>query len=281
MRRLVSFASLIVVLTVCTALGGKQDGKGGGGKGAAKAARAGGGGGGAGRGMGAGMGRAGGGRNNAFRGGQGAGSHREGGAGGGNNAGQRGGNNAGQRNANAGGKSAASSGRGLHARGANGFRNATGIHHQALHSHTGFARTQGITRVNHWHVQKYSVVVHNYHHVVRDRVWWTSHYSRVVLVDGGGWYYWDAGYWYPAWGYDPAFAGYAYDGPIYSYDNLPPDQVIINVQTELRFQGYYDGPIDGQLGPQTRAAISEYQRDHDLERTEVADEPTVDSLGLV
>jgi peptidoglycan hydrolase-like protein with peptidoglycan-binding domain len=74
---------------------------------------------------------------------------------------------------------------------------------------------------------------------------------------------------------------YAYDGPIYSYDNLPPDQVIMNVQTELSFQGYYDGPIDGQLGEQTRAAIAEYQRDHDLEITKVADEPTVDALGLV
>ena len=69
------------------------------------------------------------------------------------------------------------------------------------------------------------------------------------LAAGGGYYYWDAGYWYPAWGYDPAFSVYVYDGPIYSYANLPPDQVIVNVQTELQDQGYYIGEIDGQLGP--------------------------------
>jgi hypothetical protein len=154
------------------------------------------------------------------------------------------------------------------------------VHHAALHSHAGFNRASGVTRVNRVHVQRYSVVVRNYHAVYHDRGYWCSHYSRIVVV-GGGYYYWDAGYWYPAWGYDPGFQVYAYDGPIYSYDNLPPDQVIMNVQTELRFQGYYDGEIDGQLGPLTQAAIADYQRDHDLEITQVADEPTVGSLGLV
>lgn len=30
----------------------------------------------------------------------------------------------------------------------------------------------------------------------------------------------------PAWGYNPAQAYYPYNGPIYAYHNLPPDQVI-------------------------------------------------------
>jgi hypothetical protein len=66
-----------------------------------------------------------------------------------------------------------------------------------------------------------------------------SHYNRVVFRFGG-WYYWNGGYWYPAWGYDPD-AYYAYDGPIYAYNDLPPDQVVANVQAALQQQGYYHG----------------------------------------
>jgi len=130
-----------------------------------------------------------------------------------------------------------------------------------------------------YHVRNYRDVFHNYHPIRHDRGWYHTHYDRVAFV-GGGYYYWDGGYWYPAWGYDPVVAVYAYDGPIYSYDNLPPDQVIVNVQTELQDQGYYTGNVDGQLGPQTRDALGAYQADHNLEVTSAVDEPTVESLGL-
>jgi hypothetical protein len=122
-------------------------------------------------------------------------------------------------------------------------------------------------------------VFHNYHAVRHDRGWYTSHYDRVVVM-GGGYYYWDAGYWYPAWGYDPAFSFYVYDGPIYSYDNLPPDQVTMNVQAQLQDAGYYTGDVDGQVGPKTRDALGAYQADHNLEVTAAIDEPTVEALGL-
>ena len=101
-----------------------------------------------------------------------------------------------------------------------------------------------------------------------------------VVIVGGGYYYWDAGYWYPAWGYDPAFSFYVYDGPIYTYDNLPPDQVTMNVQIALQDEGYYTGEIDGQVGPKTRDALGAYQSDHNLEVTSAVDEPTVEALGL-
>src|SRR5207247_2089961 len=78
-----------------------------------------------------------------------------------------------------------------------------------------------------------------------ERNWWRNHYNRVVFVYGG-WYAWNAGYWIPAWGYD-SNAYYAYDGPIYAYNNLPPDQVIANVQAALQEQGYYQGEVDGLL----------------------------------
>jgi hypothetical protein len=111
-----------------------------------------------------------------------------------------------------------------------------------------------------------------------DRWWYHRHFDRILFVFGG-WYFWNAGYWYPAWGYDP-YAYYFYDGPIYGYNDLSPDQVIANVQAALADQGYYDGAIDGILGPLTRAAIARYQQDHGLYVTSAIDEPTLASLGM-
>ena len=119
----------------------------------------------------------------------------------------------------------------------------------------------------------------NYRSVWHDKFWWSNHYSRVILVSGG-WYYWNAGFWYPAWGYDSGNAYYPYDGPIYAYNNLPPNQVIGNVQLALQQQGYYHGEVDGLLGPLTRAAIADYQRDHRLYVTSAIDHPTLQSLGM-
>ena len=118
----------------------------------------------------------------------------------------------------------------------------------------------------------------NYRSEWHDRDWWRHNHSRIVFVFGGP-YYWNSGYWYPAWGYDPG-AYYAYDGPIYGYNDLPPDQVIANVQTALQQQGYYQGEVDGLLGPQTRAAIGEYQRATGLAETAAIDQPTLESLGM-
>ncbi|HEU5313382.1 MAG TPA: peptidoglycan-binding domain-containing protein, partial [Candidatus Udaeobacter sp.] len=118
----------------------------------------------------------------------------------------------------------------------------------------------------------------NYRPVWHDRNWWGSHYNRVVFVYGG-WYYWNAGWWYPAWGYAPN-AYYAYDGPIYAYNGLPPDQVVANVQAALQAQGYYQGDVDGLLGPLTRTAIADYQRDNGLYMTSAIDQPTLESLGM-
>ncbi len=111
-----------------------------------------------------------------------------------------------------------------------------------------------------------------------DRNWWRSHYDRIVLVNGG-WYYWNAGYWYPAWGYD-SYAYYPYDGPIYAYNGLAPDQVIADVQSQLQRDGYYEGPIDGILGPMTREAIADFQADNGLAVTSAIDEPTLSTLGI-
>ena len=112
-----------------------------------------------------------------------------------------------------------------------------------------------------------------------DRTWWDNNYSRIILV-GGGWWFWNAGYWYPAWGYDPYYTNYPYDGPIYGDRDLTPDRIIVKVQTQLRSDGYYAGRVDGVLGPQTRHAIAAFQADHGLAVTSAVDEPTLATLGL-
>jgi Putative peptidoglycan binding domain len=119
----------------------------------------------------------------------------------------------------------------------------------------------------------------NYNRQWHDRTWWRSHYNRIIFVNSG-WWYWNAGYWFPAWGYAP-YVSYVYDGPIYAYNGLSPDQVTVNVQEQLAAAGYYVGPIDGILGPMTREAIANYQADNGLAITSAIDEPTLATMGLV
>jgi Putative peptidoglycan binding domain len=126
----------------------------------------------------------------------------------------------------------------------------------------------------------YADAMRRYRHERHDCDWWKQRYIVIVLV-GGGYYYRDAGYWYPAWGYDLNYERYDYDGPIYTYGNLLPDQVIINVQRVLQQLGYYAGDLNGSLGVDTRQALSAYQQDYGLDATGVVDEATVRSLGLI
>jgi len=83
-----------------------------------------------------------------------------------------------------------------------------------------------------------------------------------------------------AYGYDPYYSSYSYNEPIYGYQDRDPGQVISSVQTELQRLGYYRYAVDGQMGPATRAAIANYQRDNSLAITSAIDEPTLQSLGL-
>jgi Putative peptidoglycan binding domain len=135
-----------------------------------------------------------------------------------------------------------------------------------------------IAGANHWQGAKYQVFV-NYHPQWHDQGWWRSHHDRITFVFGAP-YYWDSGYFYPAWGYNPG-ANYYYDGPIYaSSPDMDPGQTVANVQAALQQQGYYQGEVDGVLGPQTRAALADYQSAQGLEPTGAIDEPTVEALGI-
>ena len=152
-----------------------------------------------------------------------------------------------------------------------------------------FARNVAVNRdrnvriVNHWRNDRFQganyTAFYNYNREWHDRDWWHGHCSRVVFALGG-WWGWNAGYWYPAWGYDP-YVSYSYDGPIYTgYDYVAPDQVIINVQFALQELGYYAGATDGILGPHTRAALAAFQADNGLAVTSAVDQPTLQTLGV-
>lgn len=142
-----------------------------------------------------------------------------------------------------------------------------------------FNQNYRIVGAERWQGPRYEVF-RAYQPAWHDSGWYRSNFSRVEMI-GGGYYYFNNGYWYPAWGYDPAAQYYAYDGPIYVGQRAePPDQVIADVQAALKDMGYYDGEVDGLLGPITREALTAYQADHGLYTTAAIDEPTLDALGM-
>jgi Putative peptidoglycan binding domain len=134
-----------------------------------------------------------------------------------------------------------------------------------------------------WHKKKdhcsFNEAFRRHWHEWHDRNWWHNNCETIVFVNTG-YYFLDGSYWYPAYGYDPLQTYYDYDGPIYTYSNLLPDEVIANVQTALQDAGYYYGPITGSLSVDTRAAIANFQRDYGLSITGAIDEETVEALGL-
>ncbi|PYI89143.1 MAG: hypothetical protein DMF03_08550 [Verrucomicrobia bacterium] len=108
----------------------------------------------------------------------------------------------------------------------------------------------------------YAQALQKYRHVRHDRDWWDRHFTTIVFAG------------------DPVYDYYDYNGPIYTYGNLLPDQVILNVQQALKQLGYYAGALNGSLGPASRQALAYYQRDAGLNVNGVIDAPTVASLGL-
>jgi hypothetical protein len=53
-----------------------------------------------------------------------------------------------------------------------------------------------------------------------------------------------------------------------------------SVQQALRRRGYYHGPVDGQIGPQSRRAIARYQQERGLRVTGGISPSLLHSLGL-
>ena len=142
-----------------------------------------------------------------------------------------------------------------------------------------FDENRKIKGSEHWDGERYAAF-RSYRPHRHDRAWYHRHFPRIILICGG-YYYWNNFYWYPAWGYNPSYSYYVYDGPIYTGTvDESPDQVIADVQSALQDLGYYEGEVDGILGAPTRQAIIDYQADNGLYQTAAIDQPTLESLGL-
>ena len=96
-------------------------------------------------------------------------------------------------------------------------------------------------------------------------------------------------FWGPAIGFSfYGSPGYYYeDGPDRpTYRGIPPmeagasNDLGVDVQRALAHQGYYHGPIDGEIGSGSRAAIRAYESDHGLEVTGRIDNALLRSLHI-
>ena len=103
-------------------------------------------------------------------------------------------------------------------------------------------------------------------------------YGGVYLGDGG------VDYGVPYGGYYDAGPDYYGDsGPAYDVSPAVPaqgDNTVVAVQSALQQQGYYKDSVDGEMGPNTQAAISSYQSSHGLVVTGAINAPLLRSLGI-
>jgi len=69
-------------------------------------------------------------------------------------------------------------------------------------------------------------------------------------------------------------------GPWIEVGGAIPVLVVLQAQERLHTAGFDPGPVDGSLGPQTRAALRRYQATHGLPVTGELDAATRRALGL-
>ena len=82
--------------------------------------------------------------------------------------------------------------------------------------------------------------------------------------------------------YPYPYYGYYYPYDYYGYQNYGYDRryTVVEVQRRLARAGYYHGPIDGILGPETRRAIRAYERDHNVPAYGMIDRWLLRTMGL-
>lgn len=115
-------------------------------------------------------------------------------------------------------------------------------------------------------------------------------YSRGCYRPYYGGYYSPYSYgYYPSYGYyGPApvvSLNFSSGGPrVYQasryYEPSSVSSLEASVQRALRKRGYYAGPVDGDIGPNSRNAIREYQADRGLYVNGRIDDQLLRSLGL-
>jgi hypothetical protein len=107
-------------------------------------------------------------------------------------------------------------------------------------------------------------------------------------------YYYPHSHWHGGYRYYGYPYGYYGPGPVVSFNfgrgpypysetryYVPAGSSLeASVQRVLRREGYYSGPVDGDIGPRSRAAIRNYQIDHGLSATGRIDSRLLRSLGI-
>jgi hypothetical protein len=120
----------------------------------------------------------------------------------------------------------------------------------------------------------------------------------------GSWFVYAPLFWYPYYGYgygydyypyESSYSGEYYDNGTYGDTQAPAQDSnnaytdntqdeggsrISEIQSALAREGYYDGAIDGQMGPATRRALRRYQSNHGLEATGTINRAVIGALHL-
>ena len=128
---------------------------------------------------------------------------------------------------------------------------------------------------------------HDYAHDDNGRRAYVAHPRSIFTLSFGN------GYRGQGYYYGPPNSPYYYESPdtrYYSNREAAPREYYENqsygrpvsssVQRELAQRGYYDGAIDGQIGPRSSRAIARYQRDQGLQETGNISSSLLQSLGL-
>ena len=125
----------------------------------------------------------------------------------------------------------------------------------------------------------------------RDHFW----HGHRCHFRNGFWFIYDPFLFYPyGYGFYPYGSYYGanyYDNGSYAADDYAPapdanqteyepGSRVSDVQSALAREGYYDGAIDGKLGPRTEKALRRYQRARGLEVTGRIDRAVIDALQL-
>ncbi len=138
------------------------------------------------------------------------------------------------------------------------------------------------------HNSKHDSKHHKTHHDDHDRVIYLSHpRSSFTLSLGDG--YAGRGYYY-----GPQNSPYYYESPdvryyatreaapreYYRSESYRSNSTDAAVQNALARRGYYQGPIDGEIGPISSRAIARYQHERGLRVTGTINTSLLRSLGL-
>ena len=128
---------------------------------------------------------------------------------------------------------------------------------------------------------------HDYAHDDNGRRAYIAHPRSIFTLSFGN------GYRGQGYYYGPPNSPYYYESPdtrYYSNREAAPREYYENqgygrsestsVQRELARLGYYDGSIDGRIGPQSSRSIARYQREQGLQETGTISESLLQSLGL-